>query len=885
MLFQRGKNLEAIDLYEALAVGHPHAAIDILAELYDLYQMLPQNTNRYALYQSRLFDFAIKPGDRILDIGSGNDPFPFATHLADVAPDDDRYGRAGAPFKRPEGIPVTICTLEDMSCFPDKQFDFVYCSHVLEHVADPERACRELMRIGKRGYVETPTRGKDLWLNTAEISHHRWAVELLHGRLTFTEYLPREIQGLRCDLLMKMHVAPESKREKALTSLLYLKADLVNTMLLWEGSFDVEVRKIPSPASSSHMASGLDQQSRRLLEQPAPSPSTVTAVRETPTAQNVFSNPRCLFINTYYDAFLSHHYSSAPSLIDGSYEEQLASLQETCFGDSDFYSSALRQADWEASDIIVNCRPLQKRWAEERGIDPQCPPLTIAIEQIKRLRPQVLYLQDLGVGSREFLAAARPYVDLIVGQIASPIPPNADLDAFDVLISSFPHFVDRFRGEKRAAYYQALAFDIRVFHRLGQPSRDYPLTFVGGLSPAHRERHELLADLGKNLPLHVWGYGTTALKQHHVDVSRLHGEAWGLDMFSILARSRITVNHHIDVAKMNANNMRLFEATGCGSLLVTDYKENLSDLFEIGTEVVAYRSVGECRELIAYYLAHPEEARAIAERAHERTGREHTYEARMRHTSEILGRHLELKTGNNRLPDPDLGRVSYGRTAIRPDQVTPDLVQSWRSDSIPLKQRALVDVELREMYRGQPPIVFRVLADAVQPYVRPNIELLEIGCASGYYAEALQYLLNVRLSYFGIDFSEAMIRMARSYYPNARFEVGDGGSLSFADRSIPIVVSSGVLLHVQEYRAHIKEAARVASAIVVLHRTPVTRKSATAHFKKFAYGVETFELRFSESEILSLCEESGLELSSALTYHEQPDKDEFETTYVFNAAR
>lgn len=63
-----------------------------------------------------------------------------------------------------------------MSAFRDKEFDFVYCSHVLEHVRDPAKACAELMRIGKRGFIETPTRGKDLWLGTAAVSNHRWAV-------------------------------------------------------------------------------------------------------------------------------------------------------------------------------------------------------------------------------------------------------------------------------------------------------------------------------------------------------------------------------------------------------------------------------------------------------------------------------------------------------------------------------------------------------------------------------------------------------------------------------------------------------------------------------------------------------------------------------------
>ena len=45
--------------------------------------------------------------------------------------------------------------------FRDTTFDFVYCSQVLECVKNPLAACREIMRVGKRGYIETPTLGKD----------------------------------------------------------------------------------------------------------------------------------------------------------------------------------------------------------------------------------------------------------------------------------------------------------------------------------------------------------------------------------------------------------------------------------------------------------------------------------------------------------------------------------------------------------------------------------------------------------------------------------------------------------------------------------------------------------------------------------------------------
>ena len=168
--FREARHLEAIDLYEQLISIAPDQAVDLLAELYDGYKGLGQR-DRYTLYVSRAFDFGIRPGDRVLDIGSGHLPMPLATDLADFAPTDDTYGRNGARLKHVEGKPLHRCSIEDMP-FEDKQFDFVYCSHVLEHVRNPERACTELMRVGRRGYIETPTRGKDLWLNSAQASGH-----------------------------------------------------------------------------------------------------------------------------------------------------------------------------------------------------------------------------------------------------------------------------------------------------------------------------------------------------------------------------------------------------------------------------------------------------------------------------------------------------------------------------------------------------------------------------------------------------------------------------------------------------------------------------------------------------------------------------------------
>ena len=68
-------------------------------------------------------------------------------------------------------------------------------------------------------------------------------------------------------------------------------------------------------------------------------------------------------------------------------------------------------------------------------------------------------------------------------------------------------------------------------------------------------------------------------------------------MFQVLRNSLLTLNHHGDLRPF-ANNMRLFEATGVGTLLITDWKENIHAMFEPGKEVIPYRSPEECVELV-----------------------------------------------------------------------------------------------------------------------------------------------------------------------------------------------------------------------------------------------------------------------------------------------
>ena len=142
----------------------------------------------------------IQPGDRVLDVGGGNEVFPRADAVIDMQPyagrkpgqlteaEPERFG-AG------DWVVGDICTAEAWAPFADKSFDFVICSHVLEDVRDPIAVCRQLVRVGKAGYIEVPSRMRECAKGAASdavtgYEHHRWIVDVEGDRVIFTQKNP-----------------------------------------------------------------------------------------------------------------------------------------------------------------------------------------------------------------------------------------------------------------------------------------------------------------------------------------------------------------------------------------------------------------------------------------------------------------------------------------------------------------------------------------------------------------------------------------------------------------------------------------------------------------------------------------------------------------------
>jgi spore maturation protein CgeB len=382
---------------------------------------------------------------------------------------------------------------------------------------------------------------------------------------------------------------------------------------------------------------------------------------------------RILVLNADYPRFLAWLYRRQPGLENASYADQMAVRNSSLFGVADFYSRNFAALGHPAAEIHVNNPWLQAAWAREHGMASEPPvatferpalpgwlqrtvapfkpilrPLarkvglsprldtqaeTILLAQIEEFRPDLVFNQDVFHVDTSLVRRIKGIGNpVIVGQVGIEPSRGQDWPVYDLMVSQLPRIVQSFRAAGVRSEVCHLAFEPTVLDTLpAAPPIDVEVSFVGSVSVDHQQRIALLEAVAERYELKLWGSRPQTLPASSPLHRCFQGEVWGADMYQVLRRSRITLNSHIDLAGREAGNMRLFEATGVGAFLLTDYKDNLDTLFELDREVVAWHSVDDCLSAISRYIDHNNTARtSIARAGQTRTLTQHTYLHRAR---------------------------------------------------------------------------------------------------------------------------------------------------------------------------------------------------------------------------------------------------------------
>lgn len=391
-------------------------------------------------------------------------------------------------------------------------------------------------------------------------------------------------------------------------------------------------------------------------------------------------------ITTNYPAYLKTFFLKRPHLSSLSFQEQHAALMADACGWADFWSVALAKLGYRMIDVVSNVESMQKAWARENGVgyEEEKWLFDITTAQVVAFQPEILFVNDYVTFSASYLSylkSACPSIRLVLGWCGAPYSDASVFKEYDVVLSSAPELVQHFIDQGHRSFLINHAFDPRILTRLDSvTTAPVDFAFIGSIAKKqgfHHEREALLLRLLEETPLRLWTTMesgswqlSAGIRSRQLIYDFVHGAkrmgipesmlgigllgnalrwserpvlpppidqrlvraardpVFGLEMFAQLAHSRITLNSHIDMSEKYASNMRLYEATGVGSCLLTDWRPNLPELFDPETEVVTYETAEECIEKVEYLLGHEEQRQSISRAGQKRALRDHTFDNR-----------------------------------------------------------------------------------------------------------------------------------------------------------------------------------------------------------------------------------------------------------------
>lgn len=393
-------------------------------------------------------------------------------------------------------------------------------------------------------------------------------------------------------------------------------------------------------------------------------------------------NYRFLKISRYYihyiDYFRNHH-----NVHDMHYNDMLNEYLNDSYIYGDAYSHYLGQKGNETHEIIFNESELQNKWADEHCRKCRRDTYSILEEQIRHIKPDVIFWD--GMENYDFVEHIKqtfPSIRIHFSQIGVPINNIKRFSPYNFVITCLKPHVDRLNKSGKDSFFIKHGFDPRINSKLTETRKHMQFTFSGSIysgNNAHMERASYIEYLMKECGLKVFTSfqnPDNEMKMRHIvkkTIGNLHimplpgavsermkqwkeepapimiektlseqfkGPVFGIDMFNMLSQSQVTLNVHIDIAGIHAASIRMYEATGVGTCLMTDFKQDMGEYFEPDSEVIVFRNKEEAAEKYRYLFEHPEELKAIAKKGQRRTLKEHSIESRIDEINSIINKYL-----------------------------------------------------------------------------------------------------------------------------------------------------------------------------------------------------------------------------------------------------
>lgn len=369
---------------------------------------------------------------------------------------------------------------------------------------------------------------------------------------------------------------------------------------------------------------------------------------------------RIVLFWSYYEGYVDRLYARNPGLRNASYTEQRNAIISDYFGWPPSVVLRMAEQGHTVDVIVVNAEHLQRTWASENGVafDEADWQRSLPLAQVRRFQPDVVWIGSMFRYYGEYLGTLKPLCKLLVAWIACPMPPFLDLSHIDLILTHNSDMADNFRKVGKNSEQMFPAFEPRILDGMGEGGATVPVSFVGNLTWTHSRRVDFMRAIVERTPLEMWTEKPhyswrSMLRPQFLPVylksrklwSRSHPAVFGMDMYRVLARSVMTVNVHGEGPAGRYGNMRTFEATGAGTLLLTESDRNLTRIFEPDKEVVAYTGLADLIGKIEGFLSQPQECARMAKAGQERVLRDHNTVLRARQLAAMLQDRLRSAAG------------------------------------------------------------------------------------------------------------------------------------------------------------------------------------------------------------------------------------------------
>lgn len=301
---------------------------------------------------------------------------------------------------------------------------------------------------------------------------------------------------------------------------------------------------------------------------------------------------------------------------------------------------------------VANSRIFQSKWAKENSFkyNEENWKKEILAAQIESFKPDVIYTGDYIFFNKE-MKQYLPKSELYALWNASPIKEGVDLSQFDLGISfnSIYHEELRKRGIENLEY-NSFYIDPNIKNKLEGMSllKNIDVSFVGRYSLMFKNRNRFLNDVYKTFK------NDYNIQYYLLVDKRLRGLVpmipWKLlraynspvfleGLFKVFNRSKIILNTHSNITGQYKGNMRVYEALGSGSFMLSDegiYPENLKP----GDDFITYSNNKDMIQKINYYLKNDKEREEIALNGHKKISEHYTTKIGSDKLEIIFGKYL-----------------------------------------------------------------------------------------------------------------------------------------------------------------------------------------------------------------------------------------------------